>query len=217
MSLLAALGLALAGLFPVQDPPAPALKGLDPVELTRGKEVAGDAKFVVDRAPHRYLFVREENKQAFLVAVETDTDLEHPRCAVIEPVRTFNNASISDWAARRLQPDAEVYTDGLFAFRRFIDAGHAQTVLETGGGRAATEVRGARWVNIVLSNVKRSISGVYHSVRQAKYARRYLGEAAYRFNRRFQLADLLPRLVHAMIQCHPRPEPRLRMASNFLS
>lgn len=157
-----------------------------------------------------------ENKQAFLVAVETDTDLEHPRCAVIEPVRTFNNASISDWAARRLHPDAEVYTDGLFAFRRFIDAGHAQTVLETGGGRAATEVRGARWVNIVLSNVKRSISGVYHSVRQAKYARRYLGEAAYRFNRRFQLADLLPRLVHAMIQCHPRPEPRLRTASNFL-
>ena len=47
MSLLAALGLALAGLFPVQDSPAPALKGLDPVELTRGKEVAGDAKFVV--------------------------------------------------------------------------------------------------------------------------------------------------------------------------
>lgn len=70
MSLLAALGLALAGLFPVQDSPAPALKGLDPVELTRGKEVAGDAKFVVDRAPHRYLFVSEENKQAFLADPE---------------------------------------------------------------------------------------------------------------------------------------------------
>ncbi|MFN7551018.1 MAG: transposase, partial [Pseudomonadota bacterium] len=108
-----------------------------------------------------------------------------------------------------------VYTDGLFAFRRFVDAGHAHTVLETSGGRAATEVKGARWVNIVLSNVKRSISGVYHSIRQGKYARRYLGEAAYRFNRRFQLSDMLPRLVHAMIQCSPRPEPRLRLASNF--
>ena len=29
------------------------------------------------------------------------------------------------------------------------------------GGRAATEERGARWVNIVLSNVKRSIGSSY--------------------------------------------------------
>jgi transposase-like protein len=158
-----------------------------------------------------------ENKQAFLVAVETDEDLEHPRYAVIEPLRRFDNASINDWAQRRLLPDAEVYTDGLFAFRRFIDAGHAQTVLETGGGRAATEAQGARWVNIVLSNVKRSISGVYHSIRQAKYARRYLGEAAYRFNRRFHLREILPRLVHAMINCKPNPESRLRRTSNFVN
>lgn len=157
-----------------------------------------------------------ENKQAFLVAVETDDELEHPRFAVIEPVRRFDNACISDWAKRRLMADAEVYTDGLFAFRRFSDAGHAHTVLETGGGRAATEANGARWVNIVLSNVKRSISGVYHSIHQAKYARRYLGEAAYRFNRRFQLNELMPRIVHAMIQCKPSAEPVLRQATNFV-
>lgn len=35
------------------------------------------------------------NKQAFVVAVETDADLEHPRHAVIEPVRSLNNAAIS--------------------------------------------------------------------------------------------------------------------------
>jgi hypothetical protein len=40
--------------------------------------------------------------------------------------------------------------DGLGAFRRFAEAGHAHTVLETEGGRAATEVNGARWVNVVL-------------------------------------------------------------------
>ena len=111
-----------------------------------------------------------------MIAVATDENLEHPHTAVIEPVRTFNNAAITDWCARRLAPDAEVFTDGLWAFRRFADAGHAHTVLETGGGRAATEVRGARWVNIVLSNVKRAISGRYHAFRQVKYARRYLAE-----------------------------------------
>lgn len=100
-------------------------------------------------------------------------------------------------------------------FRRIADAGHTHTVLETSGGRAATEVPGARWVNVVLGNVKRAISGTYHAVRQAKYARRYLAEAAYRFNRRFRLIDLLPRLAVAMMRCKPCPEPKLRMASNF--
>ena len=93
------------------------------------------------------------------------------------------------------------HADGLSAFRRFADAGHAHTVIQGEGGRAATKERGARWVSSVLSNVKRSIGGSYHAIRLAKYARRYLGEAAYRFNRRFRLREMLPRLLHAMIVC----------------
>ena len=73
-----------------------------------------------------------ENKLAFLIAVETDAELEHPACVVIEPVRTFDNTALTDWAERRLAPDAEAYT------------GHAHTVLETGGGRAARSGRGDR-------------------------------------------------------------------------
>jgi hypothetical protein len=80
--------------------------------------------------------------------------------------------------------DGKSLTDGLGAFRRFTATGHARTVLETEGGRAATEAKGARWVNVVLSNVKRALDGVCHSVKQRRYARRYLAEAAYRFNRR---------------------------------
>jgi hypothetical protein len=156
-----------------------------------------------------------QNKQPFLIAVATDENLEHPTFAVIEPVRTFDNVAMNDWCQRRLTPQAEVFTDGLWAFRRFADAGHAHTVLETPGGRAATQVRGARWVNILLGNVKRAISGRYHAIRQAKYARRYLAEAAYRFNRRFRLRELLPRLARAMMLCAPCPERSLRLASNF--
>ncbi len=156
-----------------------------------------------------------ENKQAFLIAVETDAALEHPVHAVIEPVRSFDNDSIQDWRARHLAPDAEVFSDGLFCFRRFADAGHAHTVLEAGDGRAACEVKGARWVNVLLGNLKRAISGTYHAIRQGKYARLYLAEAAYRFNRRFDLRAMLPRLARAMMLCKPHPEPTLRMASNF--
>jgi len=156
-----------------------------------------------------------ENKQSFVVAVATDETWEHPTFAVIEPERSFNNASLTDWGKRRLAPDAEVFSDGLGCFRRVVELNHAHTVRETAGGRAATEVKGARWVNVVLGNVKRAISGCYHAMRQAKYARRYLAEAAYRFNRRFRLAELLPRLARAMVLCKPWPEPNLRAVDNF--
>ncbi|MGH8111139.1 MAG: IS1595 family transposase [Rhodanobacteraceae bacterium] len=157
-----------------------------------------------------------ENKQPFLIAVETDATLEHPRFAVIEPLRGFDNTSICEWQARRLKPGTEIYTDGLACFGRFDDANHAHTVLETEGGRAATEVKGARWVNTVLSNVKRALDGVYHALKQGRYARRYLAEAAYRFNRRFRLAAMLPRLIRAMAVCEPCPERVLRLADNFV-
>jgi hypothetical protein len=38
--------------------------------------------------------------------------------------------------------------------------------------------------------------GIYHALRQ-KYLQRYLSECCYRFNRRFDLAALVPRLVVA--------------------
>lgn len=155
-----------------------------------------------------------ENKQPFLIAVSTEETLEHPTFAVIEPVKAFDDAAMTDWGSRRLNPAAEVFTDGLWCFRRLADADHPHTVLEV-RGRAATETRGARWVNIVLSNVKRAIGGTYHAIKQAKYARRYLAEAAYRFNRRFQLREMLPRLARAMMCCAPCPERSLRLASNF--
>lgn len=61
-------------------------------------------------------------KQPFVVAVETDADLEHPRYdVVLEPVRAFDNTSLLDWCQRRLAPDAEVYSDGLVCFARAVD------------------------------------------------------------------------------------------------
>jgi hypothetical protein len=159
---------------------------------------------------------RSENKQPFLIAVVTDENLEHPTFAVIEPIRAFDDTAMIDWGGRRLAPQAEVFTDGLGCFRRFADADHPHTILQTAGGRAATQVAGAKWVNILLSNVKRAISGRYHAIRQAKYARRYLAEAAYRFNRRFRLRELVPRLLHAMLLCKPCSEASLRLACNFL-
>jgi transposase-like protein len=150
-----------------------------------------------------------ENKRPFVIAVSTNAE-GHPGMAVIEPVSGFTRNAMSDWFARRLEPDAEVYSDGLGAFRAAIDQDHAHTVIDAGGGRAATEAQGARWFNIVLSNVKRSLDGTYHAIRFFKYSERYLAEAQYRFNRRFDLKAMLPRLVVATARCQPWPERALR-------
>lgn len=155
------------------------------------------------------------NKQAFLIAVQTDETRERVLYAVAEPLPTFDKAVVAEWAGRRLAPQCEVYTDGLGAFNALADQGHAHTTVVVAGRREKTQVKSARWVNVVLANIKRSLSGVYHSIRQRKYARRYLAEATWRFNRRFDLKALVPRLTVAMVAIGPHPERTLRKATNY--
>lgn len=148
-----------------------------------------------------------ENKRPFVIAVETTED-GRPRRAVIDPVAGFTKAALSDWIARRLHPGTDVYSDGLGAFRA-LEAEHAHTVIE-GSGRIRCEEDNARWVNVVLSNLKRSLDGTYHAFKFAKYAHRYLAETMWRFNRRFDLTRLVPSLLSAAATSKPWPERALR-------
>jgi len=108
-----------------------------------------------------------ENKRPFVIAVETNAQ-GRPGCAVIEPVPAFTSKALADGSARHLTPDAELFSDGLGVFRAVVELGHAHTVIEAGGGRKACEVEGARWVDSLLSNVKRALDGTYHAFRFAK-------------------------------------------------
>ncbi|AAW77215.1 putative transposase [Xanthomonas oryzae pv. oryzae KACC 10331] len=103
-----------------------------------------------------------ENKQPFVIAVQVDHSHEHPVFAVIEPVKAFDNASLEDWIARRLEPECEVYSDGLACFRRLEEAGHAHTHARYRRRSCCNRRPGStRWLNVVLGNVKRAISGTY--------------------------------------------------------
>ena len=53
-------------------------------------------------------------------------------------------------------------------------------------------------------------SGTYHAIRP-KYAQRYLAEFEYRFNRRFDLPDIIPRLVYVALRTPPMPERLLKL------
>ena len=89
-------------------------------------------------------------------------------------------------------------------------AGCVHEPMVTGGGKAAVERPEFRWVNTILGNIKNALCGTYHAVRP-KYAQRYLAEFEYRFNRRFDLPDIIPRLVYVALRTPPMPERLLKL------
>ena len=66
------------------------------------------------------------------------------------------------------------------------------------------------WVNIVLGNLKTALADVYHSLKYRKYANDYLAAFAYQFNRRFDLRDLVSRLIVGVARCAPIREQVIR-------
>ena len=59
-----------------------------------------------------------ENKRPFVIGVST-SDAGHPRHVVITPVPGFTKVALTDWTQRHLQPETDVYSDGLGAFLRW--------------------------------------------------------------------------------------------------
>ena len=152
-----------------------------------------------------------ENKVPFVAAVETN-DQGHPLRAVFAPVESFSSSEIALWARCWLAPSATVVSDGLACFRAVTEAGCTHEPQIVGTKRKSTEMPCFAWVNTVLSNLKTAITGTYHSFKFKKYAHRYLAEAQYRFNRRFDLSTMLTRLLYAGASAGSRPEKWLRLA-----
>ena len=77
--------------------------------------------------------------------------------------------------------------------------------------RQSSELDVFRWVNTFISNVKTAIHGTYHHFDFKKYRRRYLAEAQYRINRRFELHTLVDRLLWSCARTQPCLESWLRL------
>jgi putative intracellular protease/amidase/YHS domain-containing protein len=60
------LGIVLAGASSFAGPPPPALKGLDPISLTQGKEVPGRAELRTQHGKFTYAFATKAHQQQFL-------------------------------------------------------------------------------------------------------------------------------------------------------
>ena len=101
-------------------------------------------------------------------------------------------------------------SDGVSCFNGVSAAGCVHEPMVTGSGKAVVERPEFRRVNTILGNIKNALRGTYHAVRP-KYAQRYLAEFEYRFNRRFDLPDFIPRLVYVALRTPPMPERLLKL------
>ncbi len=123
----------------------------------------------------------------------------------------FRERAVQAWVQRHLQQGMLVRSDGLACFRGAQVAGCERQAQSAGGSKCSCETPGLTWVNTLLGSVKRAIEGTYH-VCEALNAGRYLAESAYRFNRRYELADLGPRLVYVPVRTPALPDRPLAVA-----
>ena len=102
-------------------------------------------------------------------------------------------------------------SDGLACFAAVAEAGCRHEVIKTGSGAAAARTPAFKWVNTALGNIKAAVTGTYRSISQ-KHVPRYLAEFEYRFNRRYDLAAMMPRLGWAALRTPPMPYRLLKLA-----
>jgi len=148
-------------------------------------------------------------KTPFVAAVET-TPEGKPARLKLRRVAAFCSQAISTFAKRSLDPNCEVISDGLACFGAVTDAGCTHQVIKTGSGPASVRTPAFKWVNTALGNIKAAIIGTYRAIDE-KHVPRYLAEFEYRFNRRYDLAAMIPRLAWAALRTTPMPYRLLKL------
>lgn len=153
-----------------------------------------------------------KNKTPFVAAVSTHED-GHPIAMNMNIVKGFRLTEIARWARHHLQAGSTVVSDGLACFSAVKEAGCTHISIVTGGGPRSVHKEEFTWINTIIGNVKNAITGTYHAI-NPKHLPRYLAEFCYRFNRRFQLQDMLPRFAYVALRTPPMPLWLLTMAEN---
>jgi hypothetical protein len=153
-----------------------------------------------------------ENKTPFVAAVACNPE-GHPIRMHMNVVDGFKSKEIARWAKKHLEPGSLVVSDGLACFKAVTLAECEHQSIVTGGGPDSVSKEEFTWINTMIGNVKNALTGTYHSVGgNHKHLPRYLAEFCYRFNRRFNLEDMLPRLTNVAVRTPPMPYRLLTLA-----
>ena len=150
-----------------------------------------------------------ENKVPFMAAVELN-DQGHPQHVRFDPLPNLKGSTLAGWARTALHEAVHLVTDGWASFSAAgaVVAAHGAIIVSP---RQSSDLEVFEWVNTFIANLKTAIRGTYHHFDFEKYAARYLDEAQYRVNRRFELRSLVERLLWTSARTEPCPESWLRL------
>jgi hypothetical protein len=150
-----------------------------------------------------------ENKIPFVAAASLALD-GRPNQISLRVVSGFDGESLKDWAKTNLAQGVHLSTDGLPGFRSIENAGIRHSATSMRQDPSQQDKGCFFWINTILGNLKTAITGTYHHIEE-KYVGRYLAEFEYRFNRRYDLKTILPRLLYAATHTLPIPEKQLTL------
>ena len=153
------------------------------------------------------------NKVPFVAAISVSKE-GHPMAMNMNVVKGFQAKEIERWAKDHLTAGSTVVSDGVACFSSVQKANCTHVCIVTGGGSECVSLEEFTWVNTMIGNVKNAMTGTYHSVSK-NHLPRYLAEFCYRFNRRFQLEDMMPRLGYIAVRTPPMPGRLLKMAEGY--
>ena len=177
-------------------------------KLLKGKVQMDDAYLGGERSGRRGRGAA--GKTPFVAAVET-TDDGKPHQIILRCVKAFSTFALRKLAGTALASGADVVSDGLKCFTAVKEAGCTHTAIVTGSGAKAAKTPQFKWVNTALGNIKTALVGTYRAVRE-KHVPRYLAEFEYRFNRRYDLGAMIPRLAFVAARTAPMPYRLLKLA-----
>ena len=146
-----------------------------------------------------------------LIAAVATNEQGHPIAMRLTRIKGFRKDAITQWARKHLDTTCVVVSDGLSCFRGVKDIGCEHEAVVTGGGPSSVKLDAFTGINTMIGNVKNSIHGSYHAVNE-RHLPRYLAEFCYRFNRRFKLEDMIPRLGYVAVRTPPMPNRLLQLA-----
>ncbi|KJF84291.1 transposase, partial [Photobacterium phosphoreum] len=126
-----------------------------------------------------------EGKTPFVSAISLNEE-GHPIYMRLSVVSCFKKQEITDWAKKHLKEKTLVISDGLPCFNGLVAADIIHGSLPKNGKELHQYEAAFYWVDTMIGNVKNSIKGTYHAIRE-KHIPRYLGEFCFRFNYRFRV------------------------------
>jgi hypothetical protein len=154
-----------------------------------------------------------ENKVPLIAAVQTTADGQ-AIYARLDVLPDWKVPTVAHWAVKALMPSTHVVSDGLTSFKGVKSADCSHEPIIHNKGTAKENVQHARFkaINTLLGNLKMWMNTTFRGFKTGHYAPRYLAEFQYRFNRRFDLAKLMPSLLASCAFQPPATEAAMRMA-----